>query len=121
MCHIAGASIQFIRIKHVHGISEHKFGDEITGQRSGAVSGDGEDTIENKGHYDMAASHKLQPLKHHTTQMTDAKVAAETDTAAITISDGSSNEQILYFANTNVNNNNNVKSKYKHKFDFLTD
>lgn len=106
---VAGASIKFLTIQHAHGISEQKFGIAINGRRSG----DGEDTIDISRPYDMPISHKIQPFKHHTTQMTSAKDATETDTASIAIPDVSSNEQILYFANTNVNNN--VKSKYKTK------
>lgn len=104
---VAGASIKFLTIQNAHGISDQKFGDANNGRRSS----DGEDTINIGRPYEI--SHKIQPFKHHTTQMTSTKDAVETDTASIAIPDVSSNEQILYFANTNVNNN--VKSKYKTK------
>lgn len=116
---VTGASIKFQTIQHVHGISDQKFGDEINAHRSsGDVGNDADDTIDISRPYELPASHKIQPFKHHTTQMTVAKDAAETDSASIAIPDVSSNEQILYFANPNPNlspnansNNNNVKSK----------
>lgn len=113
-----GALIAFSTIQHVHSISERKFSGELSAHRnidSGSV--DGGDVIGISRPYsedDTTASHKIQPLKHHTTQIAAAKDATGADTASIVIPDVSSNEQILYFENTNVNkNNNNMKRKSK--------
>lgn len=115
---IAGVSNELNRSFHVHGISEHYFGDDNVSksQINSFISETGDITkVKNSHRQNNDKTNNDETTSQRISGFIQSQIEDTAESAAVAlaaaISDVSSNEQILYFENANIPNIGTVKCK----------